>query len=1845
MQSGDSIYQLSQIISNSSASLVVAAFRQDPIIWASLENQAFFQKVVALAGDNVELWMPAGIAMIALSENGIIARDLSENLNHSPGIDLQNSSWEQFSAIKQQPKIPESIQQAGLLALGLREYRQRTGSWTNICQELSVGDKFDDEEKSNEYLVFNLWRTPLTCLFGLIPDREDLLSNLIKFDDINLTSKWITHILLSNILSRQEREDLFYAQMHNLSTRHQTAWLRRLNIQGNSDLVMKLSDRLLPDEYSSNVLERDQGGKSLQEISGASQIISKAAALQDVGSLYQFAQHPKHASQVLEDALEIAEQWVAGIKMQLSDVVCSRQEPISVDNDEMSKTYDGNDISSISPEFIVANINRMKDCVIQKNILDGHHHAPFLLIARAEVAANEGDLRLAKTYAQEAMSVLDEIQSLGIGLFSPMFAVDWRPTEFVTVLRELDMPHEALECALMILEGRPIDIDLIDLICQILVDIEDFQEAEKYARLEGLIAPDNPSGHRRLAALWDKQGNWENAFEERKQVLTTSDHPEMADWLALAAAALAINQPGITKEACEIVIESNEHQAEAYDLIGRAYYAMEDVDKAIECLEFATSENAQAEKSWTFLAKLHRYGGDTKLAMNILRRAFGSVPESYDVTYELSKACLDSGLYTDALTYAHKALAMQDSSLKAVILLGEVLYSLGNFEDGRHLLAQSWDMGQRDPELAYWYGKYLLDANEIQAALPVLEIAMEIEPPQIDRYSLYVETLLGEESLIYGDQSAVRDIDINNGLEVIQEGLGFNAGDYHARLLLAELCRLNGEYARAYKLFKVLRGELKTSSSKYWQRTYTGLGRTALDLKEIENAVTALEENIHRNSNDYLSNRLLAEAYSEAGLTDSAKETAEKVLDLKSEDPATVIWFSKMVAEQGEHTAAIEALDIHVKKYPTNITPKIHLAEMHLNAGDVDTAKLVLERILILDGISPEDYRLCAKLYQRIDEYHLALDCFESAYITIQKTHPETGSCVDVRIEIVDLHMKMGNFDRAIDELKTQINKTPEDISLHILLSDVLSHINRCEDALASLEKVKKLIDEQLGTKVDCRWVREGQDGKPLVIRLVSGVRTADIDLRYALVLRKMEQYPLALQYAEQAFIEDSDSLASRYLALNLKSTLLLEEPISEPSGMSISSDILADWELTDEDKRVAVNRKPGWESIILLQGYFIDKAFEQRDIPKSIELIGEGLELFAQHPRFLFANARAAANIGDWIEAAEYYEKADELAREQWEDAPQELGNLFNPNPLADEFAKKWKLWAADAAYDTRNWDSVVNTFDSYIEENLREPRTYLSYARALVRMAEEEHLCESIHCVRNNPGLDKLQQNKYQRFQAAIRASMKLTSSEILAEWHIRGEAAFDPTETNIQTLQAMSNQSKNRDMVLVGMSDKDTCESYLLGPVDIYSDPITLMRFVISCQTGLQNACVEYTSLALNAWPKDPRWHTLLAVLLQSAGDTESASKALEEALHIWPDEPEWHAWAARLSEEMGEYESVLSHREEAASLEPLSAGYALALGKAYLLHEDLPSAIDVLEIARQLDKDHPETWLVLSDAYLGLDQQERALECVEKASLLDEDSIEPILKAGEISLKSGDLDVALNFARRAYEDHSDDPQAVLFLSRVLVEMGNLESGLSILEEYKSDAPLSIKKKHAFLVDKLKGAKAALPIYEAMVEEYPEDIETLQALVFLQSSCGQPDEAIKTAKASLRLQPEQPTLNLFAGRYYRQTGHLDQAISHFIDALRQEPDKLDLYVELAETHRQRREDRLALDVYLKAVEALPEDHQAYCLTAELMKEAKDYPGAEKMLRSAAKVAPDDVKIRRQLSAVMALNLVHSP
>ena len=95
--------------------------------------------------------------------------------------------------------------------------------------------------------------------------------------------------------------------------------------------------------------------------------------------------------------------------------------------------------------------------------------------------------------------------------------------------------------------------------------------------------------------------------------------------------------------------------------------------------------------------------------------------------------------------------------------------------------------------------------------------------------------------------------------------------------------------------------------------------------------------------------------------------------------------------------------------------------------------------------------------------------------------------------------------------------------------------------------------------------------------------------------------------------------------------------------------------------------------------------------------------------------------------------------------------------------------------------------------------------------------------------------------------------------------------------------------------------------------------------------------------------------------------------------------------------------------------------------------------------------------------------------------------------------------------------------------------------------------------------------------------------------------------------------------------------------MQAVQQAVDDVEAYLELGQVYQQRREHAEAIEVYQQAMAVAPDDHRPYYLAALALRDAKDYEGAEQLLRRAAELAPNDVNIRRQLGAVIALNLVH--
>ena len=118
----------------------------------------------------------------------------------------------------------------------------------------------------------------------------------------------------------------------------------------------------------------------------------------------------------------------------------------------------------------------------------------------------------------------------------------------------------------------------------------------------------------------------------------------------------------------------------------------------------------------------------------------------------------------------------------------------------------------------------------------------------------------------------------------------------------------------------------------------------------------------------------------------------------------------------------------------------------------------------------------------------------------------------------------------------------------------------------------------------------------------------------------------------------------------------------------------------------------------------------------------------------------------------------------------------------------------------------------------------------------------------------------------------------------------------------------------------------------------------------------------------------------------------------------------------------------------------------------------------------------------------------------------------------------------------------------------------------------------------------------------------------------------------------------MNTFVGKLLRKTGQLDKAAHHFSQAVEQSKTDLEPVIELAQTHQDQRSFEKALEAYQLAIQIAPRDIRAYIGAAAIYRESKDYSRSEEMLRRAAEIEPSNLTIRRQLGAVVALNLVHS-
>lgn len=1801
---------------------VVMALKQDTLVWNSLaEDENFSHIALSIMGDKVENWSPAQLSILDINHDFTryeIGQIINPNLSLEPElIRLAVKTYEDF---QHNAIIPATLKEVGLLALALRERFKLTHSWNELLNEL-----LDFINNSSEKMMFLTWRTTLACLFGLLAEPIDMLKSLLNTSKKKLPILWITHAILSNPINMNEQAELLKNLLIEVPLTQQVSWLKIINLQGRSDLVAFLASRLLcllPD----NKTEGHNNQSEYQDVNAA---LEKVLESQNAAILAQMAKQNSQAETLIRDAKKALQFVQAGMDIQSQ---CLRSQEKDYENDsyedEQSLKQDYSIPKSLIEEKALMSNKKITESDQKVEALENYTN-PFLALKNAIVLYENNKVE-AKEYARKAVFRLAEQQARGINCFVPSFSYEWIPAKIVCGLIDMDLFLEALQIALVLLQERPVDMELINLVSIIFLKLGQDEKSFEYAQLNLLINQNNPECHRQIAGLFEKQENWEKAFTERQKVLQFNKEPDIQDWIALAQDAYKVKQSSLALEACEIVLNIDKNNQKAHALMGKLYFALGDKQLAKNHTLEAINLDKRDIQSYLLLSEIYDSSKESDKVLETLNNASIEVPDSYDVNYQLAKKLCEKGNYSEAETYAHKAFELSPDSIEAAVQLGTSLINSGKIEEVKRFCEEIRQDWSQNSDLAYLHAQTYLFNAENDVAIPILEIAINTKEPQPDRLNLYADTLLGGEKSFLSS-NRVSDEYCEKAQCALEKVFSISPNDFKTQLLMAELLRMRGDYHSALDIYQKLIENSQAKIPEIWWRIQAGFGQTALCLNMVDAALVALQECVQIKPDNIDINKLLADTYERTNLKDNAIQIAKYVLLLSQEDLENSLWFVELMIRLDNKYDAVATLEHVMQLDPWNYDHPLRLVEILIENNQLEKATTLLAEVSKREQISPDVLQRISLIYRRLNNPVLAYKSLEQAFYNSQ------SSDLDILLEAITNLYREGDLTRVIELLDSALYSCPDNVNLHLLKADILAEMGENDKTISILERLVSLQENEPLDNRSYHWDDNGEMWGYAKGTFCLSEEPGGIYYRLAYLLRRQSNYSMAQHYAQIAYQHNQDHEGILYLLCDLRLAQI------DPQVTDLEK-IIDPW-IKKYIHCVYENREQKYSDIFgLILSIRAEIALINNDVDMIDVILKSELVKNSNQVRQQAILIRLLVSKGDWKQAEEMYEQMISCFKEIGIKGKIDDKSIWGKYKLCDENDQYSDFWLGEAALDLHRWDEALNYFQLYQERNKLEPRAHLGMARALVICAEIQRLYEELEIKRHLPGFEKLDDFHNKEFAQAINELKRINDSPLIHKWNLRGEAVFYPSAENIEKTKLFINEIKFACAYIAGMRQiGEKVESFELSEKLLQNPDLLQQLSLYEKEINIEKA-LRYAKQAVGYRPGDVVGHYILGRVAEKSGDREFALRELEQALVVWPDEPEWHHRAAQLAEKSSVSDRMIIHWEKAFTLEPSSVDYALSLSNAYIKSGDPKQAIRVLEQIIAIDPKNEIILRDLSRAYLADGKLSEAFNYAERASKIDGASYQSNLLCGQIALNLNKPNIALEYGRKVFKMSQSDHDVTLLISRALVKMGNLSRGLTVLDQALPNASLPILLERGILIGKIHGCNAALPLFSELDKQFPDDIDVKYQLAYTQMECKLLHDAEETSSMGLKIQPDHPGLNLLAGKLHRNIGQLDKAINFFSEAVRNDPMNIEPYLELGETYEERREYIKSLETYQRAIKHFPEDPRPYTHAGLALRESKDYQTSEMMFRHAAELAPDDLNIRRQLSTIIALNLVHN-
>ena len=1630
-----------------------------------------------------------------------------------------------------------------------------------------------------------VWKTALAILPQLVPDFETAMDSLVSTlssTHAQSLGELIVHQVIVNQLDESARYQTYRRRLQKAPVELQICTLRAMRAFEEDSLIKLLANSFLAQSQTSD------GDSSKNTDSSGVEAFRQQAVLS------QLAGQPAQASRAIDHAFNALNRQQAEILRNLA----LELEPSNPE--EARKTWE--EILRLQPdnttykkeyaEFLIANDDPDYGYELLQEVPD---EATKALYALRYPVINATD-------PESTQSLEKALEKKTLQTSTSRFSSESDNLKAARYAFENKKYQTASSFIQKALAENPNDLEAIKLSGQIDRRLANIDEAIESSALLAVFEPQNQANKKDLASLYLQSQQPENAFRIYQDLIHASSEPSRADLLNFAEIAIKAAHAEKAIPIAQAFLKKDAFDGEALVLLCNALIATGKNNEAVQYLEEASAVAPEKPASWLSLARIWTSLGQEEKAMQALRKAKAALPDDPAILSALGALYLANDQPTEAISVLRQAFQLDPSSTSVRKALAQAYLTHGYIDQSWATIAPLEDDYTSDPELALVLGQTLAAMGDLNGAKPVLRFAWQANRSDSTLKS-YAELLINSYS--HGIKPGAQELkEMSQLLSIMEERQQERDGLFDMRLLQADLKATLGMHEAAYQDYLQLLDFPEARSPRSYHHLQFQTGKTALALGLTDISLASLQEAVLTDPDDLATRHILAKAFMEANLEDEGFATARSAMQIAPTDIENVLWYSDFMSEHDNAREAIQALKDTIHLRPDDKALYLTLARTYVNLNQIEDTKETLNQMLALEDIDTEEYVNVANLYLHMDQLDEASRIIKKAIS--DNPFPDFIESRDLVYSV----LKLGDAAAAlqlIQDLEPVLQTNPAYL---LLKSDVLAANQQFLPALEALEDILTKLEfapETLGG-VAGDAAEQNLDYPPY--------NRAGLYYRAAQLERMLGELVVSQKHVSLALNADPDS----------EPTFLLKLELALAADQSECLSNALDFLNTQETRTQIANSTA---AILALDAALHD------DLPKARLLWEHFLSDKTNSPTAKALQSLFVQQSGNAKSAAASLGEAVEMLDEM------EVRQKVQAFDIARHFNWVWHTLAvAKAAWEQTNWKVADRLLEAALSIAKINPIANKLLAEYLVDKIRQTNNAHFLHILAHAPSAHDPQHADYDLIEEQISiAGRAIAPSELLPTLKIN-QALKNGQWSDENDLHKLVTNSKQAAQVLSVLVDETAIADILSG---FGKDPNVTFQQAIQSLHSEPATSAKIAVKLLESQPENPVLHALQAIATRN--QPLMAAESFERALAIWPDEPDWHAMAAIMHQDAGQYLQAAKHLEEAIRIAPKNAQYWQMLGDVKLLEKDYHAAKDYFGKATDLFPSNPEALHSLAIINQQLGEHQIAIQCLRKASQLDPGNLlyeegiaQSLLARHELSEAMRQADTILKIDPKNETAWQVKIKALLKSSKPEEARQAIHFALAVVE---NPVPFELQK---IDLDHIRNAQQAVLASQKLAEQYPENVAVLNNLAQKQIQIGEIEKAEQTLQRSLVLDQTNPETLVALGTVDRLRGNLDQALAHLAQAIELQPGLVEAYLEMGLTYQDRREISNAIQTYHKAIAIVSNDPRPYLQAAAAYKESRDYRNAEFMLRQASQLSPSDQNIRRQLAAVVALNLVNN-